>query len=275
VLRHRGEIRGLVKFIPKIPRKTADASTGTRDWPNFIKAWGSVALSLVFIYIGLGFTADMVSLFIPERYEVRLFAWSKPEKITDAPVPPRAQKVFDRLIAQPGLRPLPYSLHIINSRKAGATSYPGGATTITEGLLVQVRSDAGLAMVLGHELGHHHYRDSMRSLGRTMLLQVMKSILFGEGSNTSAAEAVLKTAEARFSRKQEQRADLFGLRMAHRAYGHQATELEFFERYLQAAEGDEPEWASMMSSHPYIGDRIAYLKQIEESASIGPRPDPQ
>ncbi|MEE8424375.1 MAG: M48 family metallopeptidase [Elusimicrobiota bacterium] len=253
-----------MKFVPKVPRRTAEISTGVKDWPTFLKSALSIGLSLLFVYLALGWTADIVSLYKPDRYEVRLFSWLKREPGKDEQELAQARRVFVEMVGQPGLRKLPYRLSMTKSKDPNAFAFPGGGVALTSGLLQEIRTDAGLALVIGHELGHHQHRDAMRGVGRGLLLQIAMSIFFGDGANTPAAQAILKTAESRHSRKQERRADEFGLKLAHSTFGHQEGELKFFEILLKEKKLKNSRWASFMASHPYVGSRIEHLKEIEK-----------
>lgn len=254
-----------MKFVPKIPRRTADISMGVKDWPTFLKGALSVGLSILFVYLVLGWTADVVSLYIPDRYEVRLFSWLKDRPRKEKQELAQARRIFVEMVSQPGLRELPYRLFMVQSKAPNAFAFPGGGVGLTSGLLKEIKTDAGLALVIGHELGHHQHRDAMRGVGRALLLQIAMSIFFGDGANTSAAQVILKTAESRHSRKQERRADEFGLKLAHRTFGHQEGELAFFELLLKERNLKNSRWVSFMASHPYVGSRIKYLRELDES----------
>ena len=66
----------------------------------------------------------------------------------DHPELERAQALFERLIHQPGLRPLPYKFFLLNMSQPNAVAMPGGAVGVTSALLRAVTSETGLALVL-------------------------------------------------------------------------------------------------------------------------------
>ncbi|PCI37129.1 MAG: hypothetical protein COB53_07470 [Elusimicrobia bacterium] len=253
-----------MKFIPKIPRDTAEISTGSENWVSYLKGSLSIGLIILFAYLALGLTADLVSQCIPDRYEARFFAALKKVSPEDKQALVQAQSIFDRMIVQPGLRDLPYHLFIIPSNDPNAFAYPGGGVGLTSGLLRETQTEGGLAFVIGHELGHHQNRDAMRSIGRAVLLGIVISIALGDSADDSAIDALLDVANARHSQTQEYRADLFGLTLAHDAFGHRNGELEFFEKLLEEEKGSHSVWASFAVSHPYAGLRLERLKEIEK-----------
>jgi len=254
-----------MKFVPKVPKKTADISTGTKDWPTFLKHALSAVITIVAVYLVLGWTCDIVSLYIPDRYEARLFEWLKTGRQSkDTPESARARGMFDEMAARPELRKLPYQLFIMKSRKPNAFAFPGGGVGLTRGLVKEVKSDAGLALVIGHELGHHQHRDAMRGLGRSLLYQVAMSIFFGDSKSSSAAESMLKAAQAGYSRKRERRADEFGLKLVHDVFGHREGEFEFFEKLVKEGKDKSSKWNPFFQSHPYTPERIKYLKGLDK-----------
>ncbi|MFH2203978.1 MAG: M48 family metallopeptidase [Elusimicrobiota bacterium] len=253
-----------MRFVPRIPRSTADLSRGIKDWPAFLKGALSIILSVAGIYLVLGWTSDITALYIPDRYEAKLFKWvAADKKKQDAPELVRARTLFQRLLVRSDLRELPYHLFLMKSKKPNAFAIPGGGVALTKGLVQEVESDAGLALVIGHELGHHQHRDALRGLGRMLLLQVAMSLCFGESRNIDAAQTILKAAEAGHSRARERRADEFGLRLAHATFGHQEGEFEFFERLVKEGKNGDSRWNAFFLSHPYMPDRIAYLKKLD------------
>ena len=69
-------------------------------------------------------------------------------------------------------RPLPYEFVVLNSSVPNAWALPGGKIAINRGLLTEMKSEAELAAVLGHEIVHAAARHSARQMERGMLLQV-------------------------------------------------------------------------------------------------------
>lgn len=138
----------------------------------------------------------------------------------------RAEKIFQRLLGHPGLRPLPYRLFLVPMSEPNAFAIPGGAVGVTQGLLGDIKSEAGLALVLGHELGHHQARHPLKRVGRMLVFSVARALLFG-ARDTFLVDRSLAIVDSSYSRGQERQADAFGLRLAHDVYGHTEGSLEF------------------------------------------------
>ena len=250
-----------MKFVPKRLEKTADVSRGHSSWQSFLKNSVSVVIVFVLGYLLLGGLADLLAWSIPNRWEARMFSSVPVETIEQAELG-RADEIFRRLTEREGLRPLPYRLFVLPIDEPNAFAFPGGGVGVTRGLLDTVETEAGLAMVLGHELGHHHERHTLKRIGRSLVFSVAGGLLFGRNSS-SVVDLSLKLAESGYSRRQEREADAFGLRLVHEVYGHTRESLEFFERIRSEHDRDELQWAAFVRSHPLPSDRIEELKQLQ------------
>ena len=61
---------------------------------------------------------------------------------------------------------LPYEFTVLNSSVPNAWALPGGKIAINRGLLTEIRSEAELAAVLGHEIVHAAARHSAQQMSR-------------------------------------------------------------------------------------------------------------
>ena len=66
---------------------------------------------------------------------------------------------------------LPYEFVVLNSSIPNAWALPGGKIAINRGLLVELRNEAELAAVLGHEVVHAAARHGAKQMERGMLMQ--------------------------------------------------------------------------------------------------------
>ncbi len=65
---------------------------------------------------------------------------------------------------------LPWSFHIVDDEMVNAFAVPGGRIYVTRGLLAHLTSEADLAGVLGHEIGHVTARHSVNALSRELAI---------------------------------------------------------------------------------------------------------
>jgi len=67
---------------------------------------------------------------------------------------------------------LPWSFTVIDDAAVNAFALPGGPIFITRGILTHMNSEAELASVLGHEIGHVTARHSAQQLSRQQFTQL-------------------------------------------------------------------------------------------------------
>ena len=132
---------------------------------------------------------------------------------------------------------------------------------MTRGLLDLVKSDMGLAMVLGHELGHHQNRDPLSGMGRKLFISFVMSAFLGQ--EASMMRFFIGFVDNSYSRNQELRADSFGFKLVNSTFHRTAGALEFFEKMSEHETSKLHQLTSMLSTHPYTPDRIEALKKLE------------
>ncbi|MFP4499029.1 MAG: M48 family metalloprotease [Vulcanimicrobiota bacterium] len=89
----------------------------------------------------------------------------------------RLQKIGQG-IAKNSKRPgLNYSFKVIEEESVNAFAGPGGKIYVHSGLMKKFPSDAHLAFVVGHEMGHVEHRDSIDRLGVQFVLGIAQAVL--------------------------------------------------------------------------------------------------
>jgi len=182
-----------------------------------------------------------------------------------------------------------YSFTLLNDEKVNAFALPGGYVHITRGLLALANSEAEVASVLAHEIGHVTARHSAQRYSQAMVANLGLAILgaAGAAAGTSSGVGDLAAFGAQaylqgFSREQEFEADMLGIRYMSRAGYDPAAMVSFFRKLdgfteLQAVMAGDPGAAnrfSIMASHPRTGDRVAQAFQLARGTAIArPRPE--
>lgn len=258
-----------MKFVPKQLEETADISKGDHSAKTARKMVLTVAVILVAGYLFLGWFGEFLAMQIPDETEVKYFsAMHMGKEDLDTPEFQKCKKIFAKLLAQgKSFRKLDYRLYYMADMEApNAVAMPGGAVAVSKGLLKEVKDEIGLAMVLGHELGHHQSRHALRRMGRGVVISITMGLVFGADSN-GLIDLSVQSAEYKNSRDQEREADLFGMNLVHQTYGSTQGALVFFEKMQAKHEGDLAVWTSFLASHPLSSERITYLKKLQDELS--------
>jgi predicted Zn-dependent protease len=173
---------------------------------------------------------------------------------------------------------------LVNSDVVNAFAVPGCYIYVTRGLMGIVNSEAELASVLAHELGHivadHSERQQKRSLWRQLGVLAVGFVTGSEGLTRLAGNAA-GYFTLRYSRKQEYESDDLGIRYLRLAgydpdaAGDMLSALARNEQFLARTRGrDEaqgiPEWAR---THPLTENRIERSREAAAATGAGDLPE--
>jgi predicted Zn-dependent protease len=161
---------------------------------------------------------------------------------------------------------LPWTFRVVDDPTPNAFALPGGYIFITRGMLGLMRSEAELASVIGHEIGHVTARHSVTLLSRAQLAQFglgVGSILLPQiAQYGELAGAGLQLLFLSYGRDAERQADDLGFRYALEQNYDVREMVNMFaqlQRTSQAA-GQSP-LPSWLASHPYPEERIERIQQ--------------
>ena len=171
-------------------------------------------------------------------------------------------------LAAKGQRPnLPWRFTVLDSPVVNAFAVPGGAVYVTRGILALMNSEAELASVLGHEIGHVNARHSMSQMSKQQVAQiglVVGSVVSQKFAKYAGlAGTGLQVLFLKFSRDAENQSDGLGVTYA-RAAGYNPADMEVTFAGLQRM-GDLSGGSSMpgfLSTHPLTPDRIAHVQSM-------------
>ncbi len=159
---------------------------------------------------------------------------------------------------------LPWRFRIVDDAAVNAFALPGGFVYLTRGLLAHLNSEAELAAVLGHEMGHVTARHSASraSQAEVAALGLALGALADPrlARNLSLAEAGLGLLMLEGGRDDELQADTLGLRYLGRA-GYDAEAVVRVLRMLGRVEQGQPQAAvpEWLSTHPRSSERMRRL----------------
>lgn len=172
-----------------------------------------------------------------------------------------------RLVAASETPDESFTFTVLDTPTVNAFALPGGYIYVTRGLLALVNTEAELAGVLAHEIGHVTARHTAQRYNRAVTTSLLSGILgIATGSQAVAqlGQVVGAGYLAHYSRGQEYEADLLGVRyMARIGYNPlaQADLLSSLQRerrlaqQLAGREGEDPT-ASFFATHPNTLERV-------------------
>jgi predicted Zn-dependent protease len=162
---------------------------------------------------------------------------------------------------------LPYRFAILDSPIVNAFALPGGPVYATRGLLAHANSEAEVAAVMGHEIGHVNARHGVEKLSQQQLLGGVlgaASLVVGErwSGLVDAAGLGAQALLLQYSRDAEREADELGIRYMTRA-GYDPRGMPRFmsilDRLSARADGALPTW---LSTHPDPGERAETTREM-------------
>ena len=154
---------------------------------------------------------------------------------------------------------------IDDPKQVNAFALPGGKVAVYTGILPITQDDAGLAVVLGHEIGHVLARHGAERMSQGLLAQLGGTALAVALGGGPTSEAVLAAygLGARygvlnpFSRTQESEADHIGLILMAKAGYDPRDAIPFWERMERQGGSSPPEF---LSTHPSYGTRVEQIR---------------
>ncbi len=161
---------------------------------------------------------------------------------------------------------LPWEFHVLNTSQLNAFALPGGKVFITRGLLSRMTTEAQLAGVLGHEIGHVTAQHVSTRMTRSNLLQGAVVLLgaaavvsdadwmrtLGVGASAAGGVYLLK-----FGRDQESQSDELGVRYMTQLGYDPRGQIEVMEILKEASGGGHG--SEFFATHPLPDTRIERL----------------
>jgi predicted Zn-dependent protease len=198
---------------------------------------------------------------ISENQEIQMGLEADPSVVSSMGLDPdsgrqRYVRELGMRLAKVSERPnLPWTFRVIDDPVVNAFAIPGGHIYVTRGILAHLNSEAELASVLGHEIGHVTARHSVTQMSQQQLMQlglvVGVALKPGLAQYAGIASQGMQLLFLKYSRDDESQADQLGLRYMRRG-GYDVRRMpEVFtllDRVSQAGGGGRiPEW---LATHP-------------------------
>ncbi len=161
-----------------------------------------------------------------------------------------------------------------------AFALPGGRVAVYTGILPIAQTEAGLAVVMGHEVAHviaHHGAERLtQQMGTAMILEAASIGLAGNENRELIMAGLGMGAAVGFllpySRTHESEADKIGIRYMARAGYDPRVAPEFWARMNEQGGARPPEF---LSTHPAPEERSEELRKLAGEAMSAYRDSPQ
>jgi predicted Zn-dependent protease len=177
------------------------------------------------------------------------------------------QRVGAELAAASERPSLPWRFGVVDDPTPNAFALPGGPVYLTRGMINLMDSEAELASVLGHEIGHITARHAVSMISRQQLTQLGLGLggvfypaiqPFGQ-----VLGAGLELLFLKYGRDAERQADTLGFRYARRENYNLDEMVDVFASLERLGELDErsplPSW---LATHPEPGARIEHVRAM-------------
>jgi len=185
--------------------------------------------------------------------------------------------IGQKLGAASHLPTLDWHFRVLDSPVVNAFAIPGGYIYITRGIIAYLNSEAQLAGVLGHEIGHVTARHSAQQITRSQIAGVgllVGTVFVGALRPYSGlAQQGLGLLFLKYSRDNESQADELGVGYATKA-GYDPREIpSTYSMLKRVAERQGEQLPGFLSTHPDPGDREIRASQLAQAAVAGGRRD--
>lgn len=186
-------------------------------------------------------------------------------KFMTGPIADYVKSVGQKVAANTERKDVEYKFYTIDSPMVNAFALPGGYIYITRGLLTLANSEAELAAVLGHEIGHVTGRHAAERMSQGTIVGLGAAVLGAAvgGGAGQAASLGSNLYLSSYSRGQEHQSDELGVRYLSRA-GYDPRAMSDFLRSLDAQSkleakemGKNGTGFNYFSTHPLTAERVS------------------
>jgi Zn-dependent protease with chaperone function len=199
--------------------------------------------------------------------------------LNDRSIEAYVNAVGKRLAAVAPGADFPYQFKVVNASDINAFALPGGYLYLNRGLIEAAKNEGQLAGVMSHEMAHVALRHGTNQASKAYLGQAGLGVLGGltGGKSESTQRAIgavggfgMNALFLKFSRTDEEKADIVGSQMMAKAGYDPKDMVDFFEILRSQASRDPSKVEQFFSDHPAPKDRAARIRKEMKMLTIRP-----
>jgi len=199
--------------------------------------------------------------------------------LTDRSIEAYVNAVGKRLAAVAPGADYPYQFKVVNASDINAFALPGGYLYLNRGLIEASKNEGQLAGVMAHEMAHVALRHGTNQASKAYLGQAGLGVLGGltGGKSDSTQKAIgavggfgMNAMFLKFSRTDEEQADIVGSQMMAKAGYDPKDMVDFFEFLRSQASRNPSKVEQFFSDHPAPKDRAARIRKEMKMLTISP-----
>jgi len=221
-------------------------------------------------------------MLVPEGQELALGNEAYQETLASEPASQNARltamvkRVGERIAAVANKNDYEWEFSLIASPTQNAFCLPGGKVAIYEGILPVCQDEAGLAVVMSHEVAHALARHGGERMSQTLAVdgfkQVAEKLI---GTYAADKKDILMQAYGvgskygvllPYSRRQESEADHIGINLMAQAGYDPTVAPDFWTRFGNIKTGEQQ--SEFLSTHPSDDRRAADLLELMDESRV-------
>ncbi len=186
-------------------------------------------------------------------------------KFMTGPIAEYVSEIGRKIAANTERKDVQYKFYVVDSAEVNAFALPGGYIYVSRGLLTLANSEAELAAVIGHEIGHVTARHAAERMSQGFVVGLGAAVLGAASGSSGVAQAASVGSNlyiSSYSRGQETESDELGVRYLARA-GYNPKAMSDFLRSLDAQSkldareaGRNGSGFNYFSTHPLTAQRV-------------------
>ncbi len=244
-------------------------------------------VSLSSLGLAMGCAVDPVTgqktlMLVSENQEIQMDRQYSPSqfssdygKTKDSALNSYLSEVGRKMIPHTHRPGMPYNFQVVNATYVNAYAFPGGTIAATRGILLKMDSEAELAALLGHEMGHVNARHTAEQMSKGQVT----SLVLGLGTALAGSKYADVAGQlgqigagmllASYSRDNEREADALGNRYMVQA-GYSTQGFVGLMEMLNSMSKSKPGYSDILfSTHPMSDERYSAAVQSAQTTYAG------